>query len=126
MFRPVAALLLGCLPLAAPAETLTHTWTPRTIEEADALRLGLALYSLNREVRSGGTIRQWGRDNAAALLQSGGGNWGAIIQGGEGHHAALRQTGGGNAHAIIQAGRGAEAAVEQTGGEVGVTVQVGW
>ena len=52
MFRPLALLiLLGLLPLAAQAETWTRTWTPRTAEEADALRLGLAVYSLRPEVR---------------------------------------------------------------------------
>ncbi len=126
MTRHLAALALALLPSAAWPEQITHTWSPRTSEEAAALRTGLALWSLRGSLRNGGTVRQWGRDNLAVLSQGGAGNWGAVVQGGEGHVARLSQTGTGNAHAIVQAGRGAEAEVDQQGGELGVTVQIGW
>lgn len=124
--RHLPALLLALVPLAAPAETLSHSWTPRTTLEADALRAGLVLHSLRDSLRNGGSIRQWGRDNLAALSQSGSGNLGAILQRGDGHSARLDQSGEANAHAILQVGRGAEATVTQRGGELGVTLQLGW
>lgn len=124
MLRTLAILLL--LPFAAPAETLSTTWTPQTARQADALRAGLALHALRNDLRNGGTVRQWGRDNRAALRQSDSGNWGAIVQRGSGHTATLDQTGAGNAHAIVQAGRSAEAHVAQGGGEIGVTLQLGY
>lgn len=124
MLRVLAILLL--LPLAAPAETLSTTWTPQTKAQADALRAGLALRAMRQDLRNGGSVRQWGRDNLAALRQSGSGNWGGIHQRGTGHRAALDQSGSGNAHVILQAGRNAEAHVVQNGGEVGVTVQLGY
>ena len=126
MLRAVAVAIVALAPFAAQADTLSYTWTPRTAQEADALRGGLILYSLHNELRNGGTVRQWGRDNFAALSQSGGGNWGAIVQNGSDHSATLTQTGNGNAHAIVQAGHGASADVTQTGGEAGITVQVGF
>jgi hypothetical protein len=126
MRRSLTILALSLMPFGAAAETLSYTWTPRTAQEAEAIRLGLALYGLRQEIRSGGSIRQWGRDNAAALLQSGEGNWGVIRQRGDGHRATLDQQGGGNAHAVLQAGEGAEATVTQTGREVGVTIQFGF
>lgn len=126
MRRLLAALALAAAPIGADAETLSHTWTPRTSEQAQAIRGALALHSLRKHLRSGGTVRQWGRDNRAALSQSGSGNWGAILQRGDGHSARLEQAGDGNAHAILQAGREAEAEVRQEGGELGVTLQIGW
>jgi Curlin associated repeat len=126
MLRPFAVLLVSLAPLAAPADTLSYTWTPRTAEEADALRAGLMLYSLHNELQNGGTVEGWGREHLAALTQPGSANWGAIVQDGNGHSASLTQTGGGNAHAIIQAGEGATAGVTQTGGEAGITVQIGY
>jgi hypothetical protein len=124
MLRPLVVLLV-LLPLAAPAETLSTTWTP-TERQAQALRAGLALHALRQDLRSGGTIRQQGRDNFAALRQSGSGNWGGTFQRGSGHSATLDQSGSGNAHVILQAGRGAEASVAQRGGELGMTVQLGY
>ncbi len=122
----VLAVLLVLVPIAAPAETLTTTWTPRTEAQTDALRAGLALHALREGVRNGATVRQRGRDNLAALRQSGSGNRAGIYQRGAGHSAILDQTGAGNAHVILQAGRNAEAQVSQRGGEFGVTVQLGY
>ena len=126
MLRPLAVLVLAAAPLCGKAETLSRTWTPLTDGQARAVEGALALHSLRSHIREGGSIRQWGRENRAALSQSGSGNWGVILQRGEGHSALLEQTGDGNAHAILQAGRGAEAEVEQDGGDVGLTLQFNW
>ena len=126
MRHAIAILALVAVPFCVQAESLSHTWTPRTDGQAQAVRGALALHSLRSRLREGGTIRQWGREIRAALSQSGSGNWGAILQRGDGHDARLKQKGGGNAHAILQAGRETEAEVEQDGDEVGVTLQYGW
>ena len=127
MIRPlVLSTLLAATALPALAEQVSYTWTPRDAREAQALSVGLALVSLRQGLRDGATVEQWGRDNAAALSQSGGGNWGLIRQDGDGHAASLSQTGGNNAHAIIQGGTGARADVAQTGGQAGITLQYGW
>ena len=99
--RSLLAALVLLLPLSAHAETLSYTWSPRSPREAQALRAGLALHSLRDGLRSGGTVLQWGRNNRAALSQSGTGQFGAILQRGNGHSARLDQSGDGNAHAIL-------------------------
>jgi hypothetical protein len=126
MLRFLAVLVLALMPVAAWPETLSHTWTPGSDREIRSVRGALALHSLRSHVREGGSIRQWGRNNRAALSQSGSGNWGVILQHGDDHDATLEQSGGGNAHAILQAGREARAEVTQDGGDVGVTFQYGW
>jgi hypothetical protein len=120
------AVLLVLVPLAAPAETLTATWSPRTAREADFLRGALALHAFRNALRNEGSVRQDGRDNLAALSQSGRGNLGVIRQQGRGHSTVLEQSGDLNAQVILQGGRGAELEVVQEGGEIGVTVQIGW
>ncbi|NCO87297.1 MAG: curlin [Rhodobacterales bacterium] len=116
------ALLLPALPAAAQGVSITLV--PRSAAETEALRLALMLYAL-REGGSG--VVQGGQGNAAALLQSGGGQVGLIRQRGRGHRATLTQTAPGTAWAIIQGGRGAQAAVTQDRpGDVGLTLQYGW
>ncbi|EYD75454.1 hypothetical protein Rumeso_02937 [Rubellimicrobium mesophilum DSM 19309] len=122
MFRPIAILLLVLSPLGAGAETLSATWTPHGDRAGEALRRAFEAQALRR----GASVLQSGRNNQAALSQSGADNQGLIVQRGSGHSATLDQTGGGNAYAIIQLGRGARTQVAQTGGEAGVSVQYGW
>lgn len=131
MFRRlflIAALGLAPLaPLPAAADGMVSlTLTPRNADEANLMRLGLGLYALHRHIEEGGTIAQFGANNAANLRQSGGGNWGYVQQRGTGHDATLAQTGGNNAHAIFQSGRNTAATVVQGGGQVGITIQHGF
>lgn len=122
----VALSSLSALPAAADG-VLTLNLTPRNQQEADILRLGLALYALDRHIDAGGTIRQFGRDNAAALAQRGQGNWGLVDQRGQGHVGTLSQTGNNNTYALFQRGKGTEAHVTQTGNRgAGVTIQYGF
>jgi len=124
MLRALAITMLLASPVSAGQ--VEWVWSPRTGDEAAALRAAFALQALREQMRSGGTLRQRGRDNAAALVQRGGGNRAAIIQSGDGHAARLTQEGGGNVGAVVQIGRGARADITQRGGEIGVTVQIGW
>jgi len=125
--RGLAATALG-LALLAPADpalagTLSLHLQPRTAQEARALNAAITLYSIHRDIRSGADVRQTGRNNAAALRQSGPDNRGIIRQRGADHSARLDQSGGGNAQVILQFGRGAHADIRQTGGQAGIVLQ---
>ena len=130
MFRRlilIAALVAAPLaPMAAAADAVVSlTLTPRNDREAGLMRLGLGLYALREQMRHGGTIRQFGQDNAATLMQ-GDGNWGLIEQRGSGHSAALLQSGTGNVQGVFQSGKGTFAAVTQNGGQTGIVIQHGF
>ena len=129
MLRPLfCAAMLTISPLPALADTvISLQLSPRNAQEADALRLGLALYAIHREFRSEAVIDQIGQGNAAGIVQLGQGNLGLIRQRGRDHTATLGQTGTGQAFAIFQNGRGTRADVVQTGpASAGILFQYGW
>lgn len=119
----IAATTLAPLPALAE-NVISLSLTPRNEREADGLRLGLALYAIHRDIRSGASIDQIGQGNAAGILQSGGGNLGLIRQRGRDHYATLTQQGQGGAWAIIQSGKGTTAQVTDPG--TGILLQYGW
>ena len=123
-----AALALSLtLPMApAMANSLSLSVTPGNTQEARLLGALVTAYAIHRDIRSGADVAQVGRNHAAALRQSGGGNLGIIRQRGSDHSADLTQRGGNNSQAILQFGRGANAHVTQYGGESGVLLQYGW
>lgn len=132
MFRNVilATAVASTLSLAAPAAqadgTIAFTFTPRTAEEAQALRLGIALYALSRDI-DGAEVRQRGQGNRAEVRQHGRGNLGIVHQDGSGHTSSLTQRGRNNAQVIVQAGRGTSAEVYQRGrGQAGLVFLFGW
>lgn len=134
MLRPLllaSALALHSVPAHAE-NVISLQLTPRTAQEADILRLGLALYAIDLQLRSGASIEgasieQFGRDNAAGIGQSGGGNLGLIRQRGQGHFATLAQSGHRQTYAIFQNGRGTRAEVTQSGpATAGILFQYGW
>ena len=102
------------------------TVTPRSQEQAQAVRFGMQMFSMIEGGRRSGSIGQHGHNNNAGLAQSGGGNHGLIHQKGDEHSATLQQRGGGNSHGIFQFGRGAKANVLQRGDQTGATFQFGW
>ena len=109
---------------AAAENVISLSLTPRTAQEAQVLRLGLALYAIDQGLRSGATIEQIGRDNAAGIAQGGAGNFGLIRQRGRDHTATLDQPGMTGAFAIFQSGKGTVAHVRD--GNMGVLLQYGW
>ncbi len=131
MFRRLVVIAaLAAAPLATPMTAaadavVSLTLTPRNDREAGLMRLGLGLYALREHLRDGGTIRQFGQDNAATLVQ-GRGNWGLIEQRGTGHAATLVQNGTGNVQGLFQSGKGGLAAVSQSGGQTGIVIQHGF
>ena len=121
----ILATTLGLVALPAPAENLISlSLTPRNAQEAQMLRLGLALYAIDRGLRSGATIEQIGQGNAAGISQGGAGNFGLIQQRGHDHLATLEQPGTTGAYAIFQSGKGTTAHVRDGG--TGVLLQYGW
>ena len=129
MLRPLfCAAMLALTPLPTRADTvISLQLSPRNAQEADALRVGLALYAIHRNVRSEAGIDQIGQGNVAGIVQLGQGNLGLIRQRGRDHNATLGQTGTGQAFAIFQNGRGTRADVAQTGpASAGILFQYGW
>ena len=119
------AVILGLSALPMQAENqISLSLTPRNAQEARVLRFGLAFYVLDRGLRSGATINQIGRDNAAGIAQFGDGNFGLIRQRGNGHTATLDQPGQTGAYAIFQSGKSTQAQVRDGG--TGVLLQYGW
>lgn len=118
------AATLGIVALPAAAENvISLSLIPRNAQEAQVLRLGLALYAIDRGLRSGATIDQIGRGNAAGIEQSAG-NFGMIRQRGQAHIATLEQPGTAGAYAIFQSGKGTTAHIRDSG--TGILLQYGW
>jgi len=130
--KAAALAALVALPLAAaPAPALaggqfTISAAPGSAEADLALRAGLAIFGIARDIDANGKITQRGRDNAAGLLQNGRGNFGIVHQDGRGHTGTLEQYGDGNSHGLFQFGRNTRAAVRQDGGQSGLTFQFGF
>lgn len=118
----VATLALAPMA-AAQAGSLSLSLNARNAQEARALNTAISLYALHRDIDSGADIRQIGRNHAAGLYQSGGGNRAIIHQRGRNHTANLTQTGGNNGQVILQFGNGAHADVAQHGGQAGILLQ---
>lgn len=117
-----ATLSLVALPALAE-NVISLSLTPRTTQQAQMLRLGLALYAIDQGLRSGATIDQIGQGNAAGIIQ-GSGSFGLIRQRGHDHLATLDQPGTAGAYAIFQSGKGTTAHVRDGG--TGVLLQYGW
>ena len=122
-FIIAATILVTGLPAHAE-NVISLSLTPRTTQEAQFLRLGLALYAIDRGLQTGATIQQIGRDNAAGMVQGGADNFGLIRQRGRNHTATLEQTGNTGAYAIFQSGKGTTAHVRNSG--AGILLQYGW
>lgn len=125
-----AAVAFTTAAFAAPAHaggSVAFTVTPTNANEAQAMRAGLAIYSLVNGFSSGSGITQSGFANAAGLAQNGGGNVGVVHQQGSGHNGTLTQNGNGNAHGLFQFGNGSTSHVVQNGnGGTGATFAFGW
>lgn len=120
----ILAATLSLVALPALAENvISLSLTPRTTQQAQMLRLGLALYAIDQGLRSGATIDQIGQGNAAGIIQ-GSGSFGLIRQRGHDHLATLDQPGTTGAYAIFQSGKGTTAHVRDGG--TGVLLQYGW
>ncbi|MDX8531725.1 curlin repeat-containing protein [Mesorhizobium sp. VK25A] len=124
------AVAVGFPLFSGPAQaggSIGFYFSPRTAQDAEALDLGLRAYSFYNGLRSGASVRQFGRNNYAGIGQSGGGNLGIIHQEGSGHSATLRQRGNDNSYGIFEFGRNTDTSVVQAGdGQSGAALLFGW
>ncbi|MEW5962627.1 MAG: curlin [Pseudomonadota bacterium] len=121
-----AALLVLHAATPADAGSVSLTITPKG-ESATAIRQGLQIYSWAKSIESRARISQKGTGNAAAIGQSGSGNWAGIFQRGSGHTGTISQSGDNNAYGLFQFGRNTTSNVTQSGnGKVGFTFLGGW
>jgi len=131
MKRTIIALSLALsTAIAAPAMaggTISFGFDATNADDANAIRTGLAIYSIFNDVKTNGHVTQNGINNAAALGQHGSGNTGLIHQEGNNHNASLNQNGNNNSYGIFQFGNGANGNVNQTGnGAAGLLFQIGF
>lgn len=124
-----AALGLAMMT-AAPAlagGSFAITLVPSDADEANAMRAGLAMYSLIQGIEANGGITQNGMNNVAGILQGGSGNSAVIHQEGNGHHGTIDQQGNNNAYGLFQFGENTNADISQYGnGQTGTTIVFGW
>ncbi|MHB2264285.1 curlin [Aliihoeflea sp. PC F10.4] len=132
MNRFAAALALAIIipatavPASANGQFSFHV-APTNSQEDRAMRTGLALYQMYRDVRGGASIIQNGRNNSAGVAQDGRDNLGIVSQRGNGHNGTVSQTGNGNSYGLFQFGRGTSGQIVQTGSNrTGATFQWGW
>ena len=96
-------------------------------EEAEAIRTGMALYSIINTLEGGAVINQNGFNNMAGIGQNGWGNQGIIHQEGNGHNGTIQQTGNNNAYGLFQFGENTNVQANQFGnGNTGATFVFGW
>ena len=132
MKTPALAALLAALLATAPmapvlaGSSIAVTIAPSNPDEAQALRVGLALFALHQDIRSNGHVTQHGANNAAGIYQGGPNNQAIVHQEGQGHHGTISQTGANNAYGLFQFGQNTSADVVQTGGQAGLTLLFGW
>ena len=112
---------------AAAGGSISFNFAPRTADEANALRTGLAIYGLIKGAKNGGNISQNGTNNSAGLQQYGQGNFGVVHQDGRGHNGTVQQYGGYNSYGLFQFGKNTNGHVTQQGYRgTGATFQFGW
>ncbi|MFQ5438657.1 MAG: hypothetical protein ACE5DK_07495, partial [Paracoccaceae bacterium] len=115
---------------ALPADAggqISFLFVPRNGEETRNVKTALAIYAIAKGWQSGAIVDQHGNLNAAALAQTGHGNFGVIEQHGNGHDARLNQRGRNNSFGIFQFGQHTGGYISQTGNNgAGILFQQGW
>lgn len=128
--KPAALALSFLLPLPAMAGggAFSIHLTPRSADEARALNLGLALFSVHQGLQQNqAEVRQNGRNNAAGVAQRGWGSNAVIHQEGNNHSGIIEQNGAGHAYGLFQFGNNARHHAVQNGrNQSGLTLQWGW
>jgi len=126
----LVAIFIGTAGLTAPAMAggqISIGITPTDPDQANAMRVGLGIYSLVQGMKQGGGISQNGNGNAAGLVQNGFGNTGVVHQEGNGHTGTVEQNGHNNACGLFQFGENTDGKCVQNGnGQTGITAQFGF
>ena len=122
----VAVATMSAALSPAYAEGASITWRPRG-EEAEAVRTGLGIYGLFRDLRNRAKTNQRGTNNGAAIAQHGRGNNAYVLQRGRDNSGTITQTGNYNSYGLFQFGRRNSTRIVQNGnGDVGITLQGNW
>lgn len=127
-----AALTTVLLGLAAsPAMAggqIAIGYSPTDPEQAEALGLGLQVFSLVQGLSANGAnAYQNGSGNSAGFGQFGSGNHGLIYQDGDGHNGSIHQHGNNNSCGLFQFGEATDAQCLQNGdNQSGITTVIGF
>ena len=113
--------------LAHAGGTITFHMNATNSHDANAIRTGLTLYQIARDIDANGHISQNGINNIASLAQGGHGNIGVIHQDGNNHNGSIYQNGNNNSCGLFQFGRGTNGHINQTGnGQACLMFQAGF
>lgn len=113
----VAATFIGLSAGPAMASgQIAFGFAPSDPEQAEALGLGLKVFSLVQGLSTtGATGVQNGNGNSVGFGQSGWGNHGLIWQEGDGHNGTVSQDGNNNSCGLFQFGQPTDAQCVQNG-----------
>lgn len=125
----LTAALLGVT--AAPtmaAGQISIGFSPSDPDQAQALGMGLRMFSLVQGMSAtGANAYQNGTGNAAGIAQNGSNNHGLIVQDGNGHHGTINQNGNNNSCGLFQFGEATDAQCLQNGdNQAGITTVIGF
>jgi minor curlin subunit len=121
-----ATLLTPAGAQAGGSGQLSINIAPQNAQEAQAMRLGLALFALHQDIETNGHVTQRGVNNAAGIYQGGPNNRAILHQEGCNHTGTIHQQNANNAAGLFQFGCNTNGHIAQNGNETGVTIQVGW
>ncbi|MFD1251551.1 hypothetical protein DEVEQU_03602 [Devosia equisanguinis] len=123
-----AALIgVGSAPAMAAGQ-ISIGFTPSDPEQAQALGMGLKMFSLVKGMSAtGANAYQNGNGNSAGFNQNGSGNHGVIFQDGNGHNGTISQNGNNNTCGLFQFGQATNAQCMQNGNDqTGITTVFGF
>ena len=123
----VSAGSAGIATPALAAGQITIGYAPTNAQDAQALKTGLAVYSLINGMSQGANIQQNGAANLAGILQNGSGNHGVLVQQGSGHTGTIEQNGNNNSCGLFQFGKNTSGSCVQNGDDgAAAAVQIGF
>jgi Curlin associated repeat len=124
---PLLALTaISALHTPAHADGVSITLRPRG-GSAEAVRQGLGLYGMFRDLRSRAKTDQRGANNGAAIAQHGRGNNAYVFQRGRDNSGTITQNGNNNSFGLFQFGlRNSTTVVQNGNGGAGITLQGNW
>ncbi|MBJ3783915.1 curlin [Devosia sediminis] len=123
-----AALIATSAGPAMAAGQIAIGFSPTDPDQAQALGLGLQVFSLVQGLSANGAnVHQNGNGNSAGGSQNGSGNHGLIWQEGDGHNGTIHQNGNNNNCGLFQFGKTSNAQCVQNGNnQSGITTVFGF
>lgn len=128
MTRTLTAIVLAAsTALAAPAMaggTITFGYSAKNQDEANLMRLGMAIYTLGKDHHDNGQITEGGVRNAVDWVNPNT-NTAYTEQNGNNHNGSMTMNGGGTKCALIQHGNGANNHVHAGSGDTCIVLGIG-